>query len=235
VSIVRFDPPKRPRHDPWDVIKTFGRFAVSPIETVLGLATSREPKDWGQVYNTVPVEFNTDTGAVAVETTKETMGKGRAKWQPKNADRERVQGLLQTTVNTGVIPDTLPIGYLPVAEQLAKLGQEYPRQAYYRWPKVDNAPAPEQPLPEQTENFDMGILPPGGLAGFAQMMPASKLALMGGRRTRSTGGRRRKRKAKKTAKRRTRRASAKRGKKRLVKGSAAAKRYMASIRKKRRG
>jgi len=77
----------------------------------------------------------------------------------------------------------------------------------------------------------MAIIPPGGLAGFAQMTGASKLALMGGRRGGVTRKRRTKRrKAPKTRKRKTRKA----GKRKLVKGSAAAKRYMASIRRKRR-
>lgn len=56
------------------------------------------------------------------------------------------------------------------------------------------------------------FLPPGGLAGFSQMTPASRLALTKG--TSSTGGRRRRRKAKKA----TRRASGKRRSTRKKKG-----------------
>lgn len=80
-----------------------------------------------------------------------------------------------------------------------------------------------------------GFIPPGGMTGFSQMTPASQLALTRGARgtrTRSTK-RRKSRKVKKT--RTKRRKSAKRGKaKRFVKGSAAAKRYMAKIRRKRK-
>lgn len=50
------------------------------------------------------------------------------------------------------------------------------------------------------------IIPPGGFAGFAQMMPASRIALTKG--TRAGGGtRRRKRKAKATMRRASRKRS----------------------------
>lgn len=78
------------------------------------------------------------------------------------------------------------------------------------------------------------MVPPGGFAGFSQMTPASQRAL-GARSGNGNGTRRRKRKAstrKGSAKRK--RTTAKRKAGRLVKGSAAAKRYMASIRRKRR-
>lgn len=83
------------------------------------------------------------------------------------------------------------------------------------------------------------IVPPGGFAGFAQQTAATQelfraAGMKGGRTTQ-----RRRRKAKKVSrKKRAARATkrTKRSKKpaRLVKGSAAAKRYMASIRRKRR-
>lgn len=74
---------------------------------------------------------------------------------------------------------------------------------------------------------------PGGALTFANMNPAAQLGLVGVRMTR-TGTRRRKAKAtKRASSKRTKRASSKRPA-RLVKGSAAAKRYMASIRRKRR-
>ena len=82
------------------------------------------------------------------------------------------------------------------------------------------------------------IVPPGGFAGFAQQTASTqemfrRAGRLGGQ---STQRKRRRKSAKKKAvrasgKRRTRRA----GKPaRLVKGSAAAKKYMASIRRKRR-
>lgn len=84
------------------------------------------------------------------------------------------------------------------------------------------------------------IVPPGGFAGFSQMTQASQLALSGGVRSSSARGtaRRRKRKmsAKASAPRRKKRkkASSRRTAARLVKGSRAAKAYMAKIRRKRK-
>jgi hypothetical protein len=82
------------------------------------------------------------------------------------------------------------------------------------------------------------IVPPGGFAGFAQQTPATQrlFSQAAGRRGGQTTQRRRRRKAKAAAAmpRRRRRRSRARRPARLVKGSAAAKRYMASIRRKRR-
>ena len=76
------------------------------------------------------------------------------------------------------------------------------------------------------------IVPPGGFAGFSQMTQASQRAL-GSAVRRATGTRKRKKRAKSTTTRK--RAKKSGGKKaRLVKGSAAAKAYMAKIRKKRK-
>lgn len=79
------------------------------------------------------------------------------------------------------------------------------------------------------------IIPPGGFAGFAQQTPATQALFqragrVGGQRSAAKRRKRKKTAAKKTTRRKTR------GKKRarLVKGSAAAKRYMASIRRKRK-
>jgi len=88
------------------------------------------------------------------------------------------------------------------------------------------------------------VIPPGGFAGFAQQTPATQrlFAQAAGRRGgRTTQRRRRKSRAAAGAPRRRRksssrrRATARRSRPmRLVKGSAAAKRYMAKIRRKRR-
>jgi len=89
------------------------------------------------------------------------------------------------------------------------------------------------------------IVPPGGFAGFAQQTPATQrlFSQAAGRRGGQTTQRRRRRKAKAALPRRRRRSAsaaprrrARRARRpaRLVKGSAAAKRYMASIRRKRR-
>ena len=79
------------------------------------------------------------------------------------------------------------------------------------------------------------FIPPNGLAGFAQQTPAVQALYRKGRSGGS--GRRRKKKAAGAVKRVSRRKSAKaasRKAKRFVKGSAAAKRHMAKIRKMRK-
>jgi len=70
---------------------------------------------------------------------------------------------------------------------------------------------------------------------FALSTPATRFALGGGRSTRSTGKRRKKKRAapKRRAKKRTKTKSRAKKAMRLVKGSKAAKAYMAKIRKKR--
>ena len=82
-------------------------------------------------------------------------------------------------------------------------------------------------------------IPPGGFAGFAQSTPAMiQNTRSAGRATMGTGTKRRRSRKKKAAgvKRRAKRASSRKSSKkaRLVKGSAAAKRYMAKIRKLRK-
>lgn len=80
------------------------------------------------------------------------------------------------------------------------------------------------------------IVPPGGFAGNAQQTAATQQLFAkatGARGGRTTQRRRRKAKAK-TATRSRKRKSPGRRKARLVKGSAAAKRFMASIRRKRK-
>jgi hypothetical protein len=81
------------------------------------------------------------------------------------------------------------------------------------------------------------IVPPGGFAGFAQQTPATQAMFRAaGRRggVKSARVRRRKRKsaARTTVSRKRRRTKSRPA--RLVKGSAAAKRYMAKIRRKRK-
>lgn len=77
------------------------------------------------------------------------------------------------------------------------------------------------------------FIPPNGLAGFMQQTPAVQALYKGSR----GGGTRRRRKAKKkvrAAAKRTVKRRVKRAGKKLAKGSAAAKRYMAKIRKMRK-
>lgn len=70
---------------------------------------------------------------------------------------------------------------------------------------------------------------------FALSTPATRFAMGGGKMTRTGGGRRRRKKKAAAPKRRAKRRTSKRASKpaRLVKGSRAAKAYMAKIRKKR--
>lgn len=83
------------------------------------------------------------------------------------------------------------------------------------------------------------VVPPGGFAGFAQMTQASQRALGGAGTRRSSSTRKRSKRSRKSSAARSkgpkrRRGPAKRGKSRLVKGSAAAKQYMAKLRKLRK-
>jgi len=79
------------------------------------------------------------------------------------------------------------------------------------------------------------IVPPGGFAGFSQMTQATQRALSAGvRGTRSGTRRRKKSSGKKRASSSKRRKSTGRKRGKLVKGSAAAKRFMANLRKKRK-
>ena len=79
------------------------------------------------------------------------------------------------------------------------------------------------------------LVPPGGFKGFAQMTSASQNILSRGvRGARAATGIRRRKKSKASAPAKRRRANGTKKKARLVKGSAAAKAYMAKIRRKRK-
>jgi hypothetical protein len=87
------------------------------------------------------------------------------------------------------------------------------------------------------------VVPPGGFAGFAQQTPATQNLFQRAGRIGGKTTQRRRRKKNGTAKRRTSRRASSRptmrsrkrnGRARLVKGSAAAKAYMAKIRRKRK-
>lgn len=78
-------------------------------------------------------------------------------------------------------------------------------------------------------------VPPGGFAGFAQQTDATKaLFQRAGRKGGKTSARRRRKTAKAAAPKRRRKSAKAKRPARLVKGSAAAKKYMASIRRKRK-
>ena len=94
-------------------------------------------------------------------------------------------------------------------------------------------------IPLQGNSMRSIVVPPGGFAGFAQQTAATQaLFQRAGRKggKRSAAKRKKRATAKRAAPKRrgAGRVKARKGKARLVKGSAAAKRYMASIRRKRR-
>ena len=116
-----------------------------------------------------------------------------------------------------------------------------PRQGPGSPPRPPTNPTAQpggSPLATGGGQSNMGyIVPPGGAQGFGQQTPATQaLFIGGGGATRARGPSKRRRKTRaRAASAPKRRAKAKRSKPaRLVKGSAAAKRYMASIRRKRR-
>lgn len=79
------------------------------------------------------------------------------------------------------------------------------------------------------------VVPPMGFAGFASMTQASQRALSAGMPRNGSGGtRRRKKKATRSGSAKRKRSTVARKAKRLVKGSAAARAYMAKIRRKRK-
>jgi len=83
----------------------------------------------------------------------------------------------------------------------------------------------------------IAFVPPGGFAGFAQQTPATQALLRTRNGARRNGAARKTRRKKKAASSRPARARKARGKSRavkFVKGSAAAKRHMAKLRKMRR-
>jgi len=82
----------------------------------------------------------------------------------------------------------------------------------------------------------MIIVPPGGFAGFGQQTPATQqMFARAGRKGGQRSAAKRRRRKKTSARAAPKRKRARRAKPaRLVKGSAAAKRYMAKIRRKRK-
>jgi hypothetical protein len=188
---------------------------------------------------------DTDNATVHYEPLPAAKGKAAYVVNARNANAAEAARLLQQTYYTGVVPDKVPPGYRAAANIVAQLHQtdppEYLQRAVdandellaYRANRV-------QPVAEPTgvdtwETQMPGFLPPGGMAGFSQMTSASKLALAGARRRTSRKRRTKKRsktgtKRKKTTKVRSRKSS----RRKLVKGSAAAKRFMANLRKRRK-
>jgi hypothetical protein len=231
----RFTPPTRKSRG-GNPIAGLVHFVTDPVGTVLNAALdSRGGKDdrrnleAGMFPFVVDDEYDTlNFDLPPVPDNPRVVPYYRAREATANA----ALPLLTEVYKTGVLVPGLPKEYRAAARDVAAIGAA----------KLARGPTPVQP-PEQItlprsdtgQNFMGGFIPPGGMAGFSQMAPASQLALTrGGRGTRTRSKRRKTRKTK-TRRTKTRRTKTKRGKaKRFVKGSAAAKRYMAKIRRKRK-
>jgi hypothetical protein len=246
MPVIRIDPPKKDRGGFLADVGRLAQFYASPLRSIIGAAsdtrgTSQENKE---IYGTLPIEVDTNTGLV---TAIHISGKGRGAIvaDQRNAHANDAAAVLQRVYNTGVVPAKVPVGYLAAAkivanlhisdppEYLARADAAYAEDMAAKAKPVQSGYPNNPPFPVW-ESDNMGILiPPGGMAGYAQMTGASKLALTRGGRGRSTGVRRKRRKTR-ASKPRKRTARKARGRAKLKKGSAAAKRYMASIRRKRR-
>jgi hypothetical protein len=237
VAIARIDPPKAPKGGFLDALRGAFAFYTSPVTTILGAATSRTPKDAKNAYYALPIEVDTVAGTARAIELPAAKGKAGAVVSARNAYARQGAAAVQEAFQSGVVPLKVPAGYRAAAELAAGFEHELPELAEPESPAQD---IPFKQFDYGEDNNMGGFLPPGGLAGFSQMVGASKLALTRGGRGRGRVSRKvRARRKKKGAgrprkvgrpKKRARRA----GKKRLVKGSAAAKRYMASIRRKRK-
>jgi len=226
VPIVRIDPPPRRGSGGFFAgLKRLGAFAAAPIPTLIqSVQDIHAPKERGRF---LPTEFDTDTGEVRIELPKKARGViGRTLLnrggEALSANAAFLEQELERSIRTGSVVPTLPGAYRELASLLLEQAAIFPMAT------------------EPQGQYDMpGVIPPGGFAGFAQMTPASRLALGGGkaakRRTKKKAQRTRNkakkaRKVARNAKRRTKRA----GKKKLVKGSPAARAFMARLRAKRK-
>jgi hypothetical protein len=248
VAIIRIDPPKKPGGGLLAAVRGVTQFYANPLGTIVGAAdrshsTSEEAKE---TYGTLPLEIDTATGLVQFQRMPDAKGRGQLVVNQRNAAGADAQRVLQQVYDTGVLPSKIPVGYLAAAKIVQQLHTTDPPEYLANFQHAIDQDVADKAAAAQTgvrnnppfpvwESDNMGILiPPGGMAGFSQMTGASKLALTRGSRRSSGGGRKRRRKSAKRTKTRKTRSKTRKSKKRLVKGSAAAKKYMASIRRKRR-
>lgn len=242
MPIIRIDPPKRGRQPSTSIGKgaaegfVTGGYLGAIAGAVRGLTEKRDPS-----RHNVPLEVNTDTGTV----TALLQERGKHHGRDRDIARQQRAGdivapILEKIYRDGVMRD-VPKEYRETARVVQELSYSNPytppEPDYSRYEGIADIKREEQPREQFEEDYSMGgFIPPGGMAGFSQMTGASRLALTRGARGRTAGTRKRRRKAKKArpAKRKRKARAAKGRKRKLVKGSAAAKRYMASIRRKRR-
>jgi hypothetical protein len=245
---IRIDPPRKKRGGVLAALGGVAQFYASPLRSIVNAATdshatSNEAKE---TYGTLPLIVDTDNATVRFVPLPAAKGKASYAVASRNANAADAARLLQQVYYTGVVPSSLPVGYLAAAKIVADLHHTDPPEYLQRAEDANAAYIADKAANVQTgtrnnppfpvwESNNMGILiPPGGMAGFAQMTGASKLALTRGSRRGGGGGRKRRRKSAKRTKTRKTKTRTKRTKRKLVKGSAAAKKYMASIRRKRR-
>lgn len=218
MTIVRIDPPPPPKKKFWPAAINFAFDAAKLLtagpaqllaDKAIATAQAQPWKD-DKYRPFIATEYDTDTGKVTLDSSTIVTNRD---WQRLANNYGRQITALQLVADTGQIAPGLDRAYRPAAEAI-----------------LANR---SKPLPETPP---VAIIPPGGYAGFSQMTPASKLALNGGllRSVKRYAGGKRKRKAKASGGKRKKRASGKRRGKKLVKGSAAAKRFMANLRRKRK-
>jgi hypothetical protein len=229
VAVYNFVPDERDTPGLGGFLGHLAGLVTDPVMEIIGLATDSAQKS-GSNNGIFPVTVDTTTGKVTV-TPRQGVEKGRGVLLNRMAREyaSATEAFLQQVYDSGQV-SKVPgqQAYAPIARDIAKLKPEEPL-------------SPEEPetitLPRSDtgQNFMGGFVPPGGMAGFSQMSAASQLALTRGGRKSSGGRKRRTKRAKVRKTRKTRTKRAKKGKaKRFVKGSAAAKRYMAKIRRKRK-
>ena len=212
--------------------KTFGGPGLVVFAAKMGGDLVKALKNYGKepVYS---FEVDTETNKLtllAPDYAKSVNTKTRALAPRMQALDKAVEAQLQDVWNSGEIAAGAPKRYLPQLQEL--LSQ---RAIFYREPDA----APASPIEYEGGSYSgaysmAGIVPPGGFSGFAQMTPTSKAAQGFGRLLKAAGGRRRRKKAKSTKRRAKKTRSRKRKAGKLVKGSAAAKRFMANLRRKRK-
>lgn len=237
MPIVRIDPGKRGQRKRVAVQNVgatagaalggaFGSIAGAKIGDMLGGALFRKEPVF-------PIEIDTETNRLRLlaPDPAQSINRKTKTLAPRIAAlNSAVESALQGVWDTGTISAQVPKRYRDVAAEIIS------QRALLR---VDAEPAPAAPTEtsgaQYTGEFNMaGIVPPGGFAGFAGMTPASKAAQGFGRLLGSARRRTRRKKAKSTKRRAKKAGSRRRKAGKLVKGSAAAKRYMAALRRKRK-
>lgn len=223
-------------------------FFASPLSTVVGgILGGKGPPSLGP-----PVEINTETNRVSLPGAP-LQGSARDRIFGTNT---RYLAALQQAYDTGRSPggeiyDRVAAegrnARAGIYDQPAPVAPEQILEPEERSSSVVSS-AGQQGSPIGPEDFFMPRFTrsiPGGYAGFAQQTPAGQRQMMGGKGPTTRRRRKKKRAAGSSARRRSARTSAavrarrkasttpkRRG--RLVKGSAAAKAYMAKIRRKRK-